>query len=273
MNDDKKDDSIRLNRYLAQCGLGSRRACDEIVARGHIYKNGNKVIAPGIQVSPVDRIEYMGKVLRPLHRHEYLAYYKPREVMVTALDPEGRVTVYDALSTGSGRDVSHLKYVGRLDYQSEGLLLLTNDGDLIHALTHPRFHIKKVYHVKLERCCTGEEIAALVDGVESEGQLLHAGSVKQLSHDEADRKQYWYEIELFEGKNRQIRRMFQALDILVGRIRRIQFGCVALGGMTSGDFRPLTEKEIAGLRNTGYKVPQKGQVHSASVSCNQRKNR
>ncbi len=177
--------------------------------------------------------------------------------MVTASDPEGRTTVYDALSA-NGRDVRHLRHVGRLDYQSEGLLLLTNDGELIHALTHPRFHIKKVYHVKVERRLAAEEITMLLDGVVSEGQRLHAGSVRQLSVPEADRKQYWYELELFEGKNRQLRRMFEALSILVGRIRRVQFGSVKLGNLLPGEVRPLTEKEIAALRNTGYRKTEPG---------------
>jgi 23S rRNA pseudouridine2605 synthase len=249
--------TLRLNRFLAQCGLGSRRACDDIIAAGHIYCNGKRVATPGVQVHPgIDRIEYMGNIVKQLHALEYIAYYKPREVMVTTSDPEGRITIYDAIKS-RGRSVDHLRYAGRLDYQSEGLLLLTNDGDLIHALTHPRFHLKKVYHVKAERCLTDDEIGALLDGVESEGQCLKAGAVKQLSLPDDDRKQFWYEIELFEGKNRQIRRMFEALSILVGRIRRVQFGSVVLGKLTPGEYRPLTEKEIASLKNTGFKIPRK----------------
>jgi 23S rRNA pseudouridine2605 synthase len=260
MNDNNKPDTgaaVRLNRFLAQCGLGSRRACDDIITAGHIYCNGKRVEAPGLQVHPdTDCIEYMGKIVRQLHALEYFAYYKPREVMVTANDPEGRVTIYDALRD-NGRNIDHLRYTGRLDYQSEGLLLLTNDGDIIHALTHPRFHIKKVYYVKVERCLADTEIAALLDGVESEGQRLKAGSVKQLSLPDADRKQFWYEIELFEGKNRQIRRMFETISVLVGRIRRVRFGSVVLGNLTPGELRPLTEKEIASLKNTGFKIPRK----------------
>ena len=135
---------------------------------------------------------------------------------------------------------------------SEGLLLLTNDGEVIHALTHPRFHIKKVYHVKVERRLSPEEIVQLLEGILSDGQLLHAGSIDELSESGSGRQQYWYKIELFEGKNRQLRRMFEALSLHVGRIRRVQFGPVRLGSLSPGEFRPLTPKEIAALRNAGY---------------------
>ena len=249
----EQDRKIRLNRFLAQCGLGSRRTCDDLISSGHIYCNGVAVVEMGLRVDPAtDRIEYHGKQVRVLRGFEYVAYYKPREVMVTAQDPQGRTTIYEAIGAG-GRDVLHLRYVGRLDYQSEGLLLLTNDGDLLHALTHPRFHVKKVYQVKAERLLTPAECAALTGGVESEGQLLRAGAVRQLSQPEGDRKQFWYEIDLYEGKNRQIRRMFEALPVLIGRLRRVQYGGVKLGVLQPGEIRPLTEKEIASLKNTGFK--------------------
>ncbi|MBN1577681.1 MAG: rRNA pseudouridine synthase [Chitinispirillaceae bacterium] len=245
--------TIRLNRYLAQCGLGSRRKCDALIAAGHIYCNGKPVTAMGLQLNPAsDRIEYRGKQVRCISAPEYLAYNKPLEIMVTADDPQGRMTVYRALAAAGGRDVRHLRYVGRLDYQSAGLLLLTNDGDLIHALTHPRFHIKKVYHVKVERRLAPEEIAALLDGIDSEGQRLHAAAIREISLHEAQRQQHWYEVDLYEGKNRQLRRMFEALSIRVGRIRRVQFGSVKLGGLLPGEVRPLTAKEVAALKNTGY---------------------
>lgn len=244
---------MRLNRFLAQCGVGSRRKCDELIATGHIYCNGERVVALGVKVDPVkDRIEYHGKQVKRVHALEYIAYYKPREVVVTADDPEERRTVYQYIKE-KWRDCDHLRYIGRLDYQSEGLLLFTNDGDLIHALTHPRFKIKKVYQVKAERQLTQEEISRLLAGVTSDDQLLRAGAVRSLSVPEPGRVQFWYEIDLFEGKNRQIRRMFAVLDILVGRLRRVQFGSVKLEGLGVGEVRPLTPKEVAALRNSGFK--------------------
>ena len=139
---------VRLNRYLAQCGLGARRKCDLLIESGHVIVNGEKVTSLGTKVRPgIDRVEYKGTALKPLNTLEYLAYNKPRGVMVTREDPEGRATIYETLAR-AGLDAGHLNYVGRLDFNSEGLLLLTNDGALIHALTHPRFHIKKTYQVR-----------------------------------------------------------------------------------------------------------------------------
>jgi len=244
------NNTIRINRYLAQCGLGARRKCDELVEGGHIYLNGQKVTELGVKVNPaVDKVEYKGKQIRPIRKLEYYAYCKPREVMVTNSDPEGRLTIYEALRR-DGLDAGLLKYVGRLDYLSEGLLLLTNDGDLIHALTHPRFRIKKIYMVRTGRPLDKGDISKLLDGVESEGQLLHAASV-----DAVDVKpdQYWYEIALFEGKNRQIRRMLEGIGHEVRRLRRTAFGSVRLGGMTAGEYRELTPREISGLKNAGFK--------------------
>ena len=243
---------IRLNRFLSQCGVGSRRKCDELIASGHLYCNGTRVTELGTKINPErDLIEYRGKIVRRIDVKEYWAWYKPREVMVTASDPQGRPTVYTELEK-TGRDVSHLRYVGRLDFQSEGLLLLTNDGDMIHSLTHPRFKIKKTYHVKVDRQMSPEEVARLLDGINSEGQLLRAGAVHRLSVPEKGRSQYWYEIDLYEGKNRQLRRMFEALQVRVGRLRRIQFAAVKLGSLKPGELRPLQPREIAALKHTGY---------------------
>jgi 23S rRNA pseudouridine2605 synthase len=241
---------IRINRYLSQCGLGARRKCDELVQSGHIFINGQKVTELGAKVNPnVDKVEYKGKQLRPIRKLEYYAYCKPRGVMVTNHDPEGRPTIYETLRR-DGLDADLLKYVGRLDYLSEGLLLLTNDGSLIHALTHPRFRIKKVYLVRTGRPLDNKDISNLIDGVESEDQLLRAASVVPSN---VKQDQHWYEITLMEGKNRQIRRMLEGIGHEVRRLRRIAFGSVKLGGMNVGEYRPLTPREVGGLQNTGFK--------------------
>ena len=208
MQNSEDNGQMRINKYLAQCGLGARRKCDELVESGHIFVNGEKVTELGAKVDPdADRVEYKGKLLRPVRKLEYYAYCKPRGVMVTNSDPEGRPTIYEELRR-SGLDANLLKYVGRLDYLSEGLLLLTNDGGLIHALTHPRFQIKKVYIIRTERPLSTGEIAKLKEGIESEGQLLRAASVSPVNIKEA---QHWYEIARMEGKNRQIRRMLEGI--------------------------------------------------------------
>ncbi len=247
---------VRLNKFLAQCGLGSRRKADELIESGKIYVNGNRVTGLGSRIIPgKDKVEYRGKEVKRFHLLEYFAYYKPRNVMVTRMDPQGRETIYDALKN-KGFDIEHLNYVGRLDFASEGLLLLTNDGDLIHALTHPRFQIKKVYRVKIDRPLDNQDRQKLIDGIESKGQVLHAREVREISEVTEQRKQFWYELDLYEGKNRQIRRMFEALGILIGRLRRIQFGSVKLGEMKPGEIRPLSEREISSLKNSGYKNTQ-----------------
>lgn len=246
------NDGIRLNRYLAQCGLGSRRECDRIIAAGRVYINGKKVTELGTKVClERDVVEHAGRTMARVRGLEYYAYHKSRGSVVTARDPEGRTTIYDAL-TDAGLSAAHLRYVGRLDRNSEGLLLLTNDGDLIHALTHPRFHIKKVYRVRVDRPVMREDMERMVkEGIESDGQLLRAGAVR-LVEDPGGKDEHWYEVDLYEGKNRQIRRMFEGLNYKVQRLRRIQFGVIKLRGLRRGAYRPLMEREVKGLKNLGY---------------------
>lgn len=244
---------VRLNRYLARCGLGSRRACDAIIAAGKIMINGKKVTTLGVTVDPAaDNVEYCGNVLQEIKERAYIAYHKSRGSLVTASDPQGRETVYDALGK-KGLPAAHLKYIGRLDRNSEGLLLLTNDGELIHALTHPRFHIKKVYQVAIDRVLSREDADAMVhSGIASEGQILHAGAIRELPG-KSTPATCWYEVDLYEGKNRQIRRMFEACGYTVRKLKRTQFGVVKLGGLKRGSYRSLTDREIKGLKSKGFK--------------------
>jgi 23S rRNA pseudouridine2605 synthase len=239
---------IRLNRYLAQCGLGARRKCDELIRSGHVFVNGKKVIELGTRVSPADSVEYRGRKATRVRPPEYWAYHKPVAIMVTKSDPEGRATVYEQLKK-NGISADHLNQVGRLDYSSEGLLLLTNDGALIHALTHPRYHIKKTYHVLLDRPLAGIDRKNLLDGIESEGQILHAGEIRAAC---CGRNEHWYEVDLYEGKNRQIRRMFGALHYRILRLVRTRFACVKLGDLAPGTCRTLSMREIAALKAAGH---------------------
>jgi 23S rRNA pseudouridine2605 synthase len=244
----KPEETIRLNRFMAQAGLGARRKCDEIIKSGHVLVNGVKVTELGTKVSLSDKVEYCGRTVVPVRRHEYWAYHKPPGVMVTKEDPQGRTTVFQALHQ-DGFDAGHLNYVGRLDYVSEGLLLFTNDGSLIHSLTHPRYQIKKVYLVQVNRPLAGFDGEKLLGGIESEGQVLHAGAVKKVSGPGAG---HWYEVDLYEGKNRQVRRMFEALHYQIVRLRRTRFASVRLDDLAVGAIRPLTPREIAGLKSTGF---------------------
>ena len=237
---------IRLNRYLAQCGLGARRKCDEIVRSGHIFINGAKVTELGTRVMPGDKVVWRGRELKNLQRPEYFAYHKPAQIMVTRSDPEGRPTLYDALRD-TGFNADHLNYVGRLDFQSEGLLILTNDGELIHAVTHPRYRIRKTYRLDIDRPLADDDIVRLREGVESEGQLLRAGAVRRVG-----RSGCCYDVDLYEGKNRQLRRMFDVIGYRIFRLLRTKFAAVRLADLPAGAVRPLTPGEITALKNTGF---------------------
>jgi|WetSurMetagenome_2_1015567.scaffolds.fasta_scaffold00017_79 23S rRNA pseudouridine2605 synthase len=240
---------VRLNKYLAGCGLGSRRACDGIISAGRILVNGKRVTELGSRVVPGrDRVEYLGREISPVTAFKYLAYHKPQSLIVTKHDPEGRTTVFDALRE-SGFHADGLNYVGRLDVASEGLLLLTNDGSLIHALTHPRYHIKKVYDVLIDKKLSEAHRATMTGtGIESEGQILRAGSIRDTGFGGV----FWCRVELYEGKRRQIRRMFEALGYTVARLRRIQFASVKLGDLAVGAARELTQGEVDALRSAGF---------------------
>jgi len=202
-----------------------------------------------------DTVEYRRKKLESVRTLEYFAYHKPRGPVVTRFDPHATETIYDALRK-NGFQADHLRYVGRLDRDSEGLLLMTNDGTMIHALTHPRFAIKKVYRVQTEKQLDESTIARLVrEGVQSEDQVLKAGAIRPLPPDQAPTpNRCWYEVDLFEGKKRQIRRMFEGCGFPVTRLIRVQFGSVKLHDLAEGAIRPLTEREKGGLQATGYPV-------------------
>lgn len=249
MNQNEKENMMRLNRYLASCGLGSRRSCDSLIGSGRIYVNGTKVKELGTKVAiGRDRVEYLGKALEPVKSLKYLAFHKPQGIIVTKSDPEGRETVFDFLRQ-AGCDAGWLNCVGQLDVASEGLLLLTNDGRLIHALTHPRYHIKKVYDVQLDRKLSPGDAEAMTGrGIESDGQVLRAGAVLETGMAGG----YWYRVEIYKGKKRQIRRMFEAVGCAVLRLRRIQFASIKLGDLAPGAFRELTGREVAALRAAGF---------------------
>lgn len=244
---------IRLNKFLSQCGVGSRRSCDSLIEQGKIRINGIVVTKLGTRIDPIkDRVEVGTRTVKQVRSFEHFAYNKPRGVLVTASDPQGRTTIYDALLR-QGIDVRHLKYSGRLDYESEGLLLLSNDGALIHGLTHPRFAVKKTYQIALERPLAEDERTIMVEkGVLSQNQLLRAGRIEAVHSITGESALYLYEVDLFEGKNRQIRRMFEAFGYNIVALKRIQYASVKLGDLPPDKIRSLTPREIAGLRNTGY---------------------
>lgn len=242
---------IRINKFLAQCGVGSRRECDKKIAAGHISVNGTVTTELGLKIDPEkDEILFDGENVEQVNKKYYIAYHKRPGTVATKSDPEKRETVFDALQK-QGLNASLLNYIGRLDMFSEGLLLFTNDGELIHALTHPKFHIKKVYLIKTDTELTETDIRKMVDdGIEDDGQILRAGAIRRKN----DLKGNWVEVDLFEGKNRQIRRMFSALGYTILKLKRIQFGGVKLRDLPAGKYRELEEREIKNLKSKGFSV-------------------
>ena len=227
---------MRLNRYLALCGLGSRRACEEFILGGGVRINGRAVRELATMVQPGDTVVARGRVVRPA-AERYLVLHKPPGVLSSRASQGGKPTVYDILP----RDAANLPHVGRLDADSEGLLLFSNDGDLSQALTHPSRHVEKEYDVVLGETFDTKHIPKLLKGVYLEEGRAKAAHV----HVEGANK---LRVVLTQGINRQIRRMFAALGYKVKRLTRTRLGPLKLGRLPRGAWRELSAREIEALR-------------------------
>ena len=240
-------EKIRINRYLAECGVGSRRKCDEIILRGNVLVNGEKA-QTGTQIDKEnDKVSIDGKEVFHISQKRYYLYHKPKGTIVSRSDENGRITIYDALKELGVENCENLKYVGRLDLASEGALLLTNDGDLAFALTHPKFHVKKVYFVKTGRELSQAEMEKIVEeGVMSQGEILKAGAIRFKYRDNGD---FCYEMDLYEGKNRHVRRILEALGERVIQLKRLQFAGIKLDNLGCGKIRELSQNEVELLKS------------------------
>lgn len=236
--------TLRLNKFLRDCRLGSRRKCEALIEHGEVTINGDAVADLATLVDPEsDEVRVGGRVVKPFEEKIYIIAYKPRGVIVTASDPEGRKTVFERMpGLPEG-----LFSVGRLDMDSEGLLLLTNDGKLGFRLSHPRHGIERVYRVWVAGHMDDERVSRLREGV-----MLEEGEVKPRRVKVAARgaESTTLEITLAEGKKREIRRMIAACGFTVVRLKRTSFGPVVLGDMRPGDWRPMTRDEVRGLRRS-----------------------
>lgn len=231
----------RLNKYIASSGLCSRRKADEIIEEGRVLVNGKKVTELGFLVQPKDKVFVDRKLIHPV-KHEYYRFYKPAGYITTADDEKGRKTIYDLLP----ETMLHLKPVGRLDKDSTGLLILTNDGDLINELTHPSIKVPKVYHVSINGRIHPHEVEQLVNGVEIEkGKVAYA----DISVLEIDNNKTMMEVTLYQGLNRQIRKMFEHVGYEVKSLKRIQHATISIQGLKRGDVKPLKPQQIKELRN------------------------
>jgi len=232
---------LRLQKYLALCGVASRRAAEKLILEGHVSVNGEIVTAMGIQVDEsTDDVYVDRQPVRPETEKHYIAYNKPVGEVTTVSDPEGRATVMDRFRDYPVR----LFPVGRLDYDSEGLLLLSNDGDMMNRVLHPSFEIKKAYLVRASNQVTDAEIIQLRKGVMINGRMTSPAEVRLIRRETFSTDLL---ITIHEGRNRQVRRMIDAIGHQVVRLKRVQFGPVLLGDLPSGMWRKLTDEEVRKL--------------------------
>ena len=233
---------IRLQKYLASCGVASRRAAEKMIQEGRVSVNGQTITEMGVQVDEAaDQVQVDGKTVTPEEEKHYLAYNKPIGEVTTVSDPEGRATVMDRFRDYPVR----LFPVGRLDYDSEGLLLLTNDGDLMNRLLHPSREVNKTYLARFSNQVTEEEIRALRRGVMIDGRMTSPAEVRLIRHETFDTVLL---ISIHEGRNRQVRKMAEAIGHQVVSLRRVGFGPISLGDLPTGMWRKLTESEIRKLK-------------------------
>jgi 23S rRNA pseudouridine2605 synthase len=233
---------MRLQKVLAQAGLASRRQAEHWIQAGRISVNGKVVTTLGAQADPmVDRIAVDGKLINRLEPKVYYLLNKPTGYVSTCEDEFGRPTVLDLLKPIKFR----LFPVGRLDWDSEGLLLLTNDGDLAQRLLHPRFHIRRTYLAKVEGIPTAQSLLRLTNTGDPSAPPKRRPTARIVKVGE---RHAWLEIRLWEGKNRQVRRMCEAVGHPVRRLRRVQFAGLDTMGLSSGQYRPLTLTEVRTLK-------------------------
>ena len=230
---------MRLNKYLAACGVASRRDCDELIKQGRVKVNG-AVASIGMEADEGDEVTVDGnKVV--LKKNEYYILNKPKGYLSTVSDDKGRRTVLDLLPSNVGR----IYPVGRLDYDSEGLLILTTDGELAQRLTHPSNEVPKTYLVKIEGTATEATLNPIRSGVEIDGGYV---TKKCKAHIVETNKDYTkIHITITEGKNREIRKMFAAIGREVTLLKRIKVGELTLRGLDRGAYRKLTKQEVAYL--------------------------
>jgi 23S rRNA pseudouridine2605 synthase len=238
----------RLQKILSGAGIASRRAAEAYISEGRVSVNGETVTELGTKADPhVDDVRVDGRRIKPATRRVYILMYKPRGYITSRSDPQKRPTVIDLLSKGGVRD--YVYPVGRLDYESEGLLLLTSDGDLAARLTHPSHEVEREYHARVRGVPDRHAIERLAKGIMLEGRKTAPADVKLLKVMETDAgADGVMAIVVHEGRNRQVRRMCEAIGHPVVRLRRVRIGPITDDRIRPGEFRDLDAREIAALR-------------------------
>jgi len=227
---------------MARAGVASRRRCEVLIAEGKVKVNGKPVTTPGLKIDPLrDRVEVDGQLLKKPEKKVYLLLYKPTGYVSTVSDPRGRRKVTDLL-----RGIKQRVYpVGRLDYDTEGLLILTNDGALAYALTHPRHEVPKTYRALVQGVPSRQQIESLQKGVELEDGPTAPARVRMTS---SRKSNALLEITIREGRNRQVRRMCEHIGHPVLSLKRVRVGPLEIGDLQPGQFRHLTVKEVHRLK-------------------------
>ena len=234
------NEPIRLNKFLANSGVCSRREADEFIQKGEIKVNGEVVTELGTKITRNDVVTHNDKVVLPEHKI-YVLLNKPKDCVTTSDDPQGRLTVMDIVRNAC---TERIYPVGRLDRNTTGVLLLTNDGDLASKLTHPKFVKKKIYHVWLDRDVTEEDMQRIADGIELEDGPIHADAISYAT--ETDRNQVG--IEIHSGRNRVVRRIFESLGYRVVKLDRVYFAGLTKKNLPRGRWRYLTQQEVNFLK-------------------------
>jgi len=231
---------IRLNKFLSSAGISSRRKADELILSGTVTVNGERVTSLGSKVDPSkDRVYVSGKQVVPVNDHIYIVLNKPKDCITTAKDEKGRRTVLDIV-----RIKERVYPVGRLDRNTTGALILTNDGELANRLMHPRYEVNKAYEVEIEQGLSDEALRKLRTGVSLDGETSGPCEVYVLPQTKRKR----VGIIMHEGRNRQVRKMFEACGYKVAKLHRVADGPITAEGLSRGEWRYLSKREIAALK-------------------------
>ncbi len=233
---------MRINKYIAQAGIASRRKADELIENGNVKVNGAVMKVPGYDVQIGDKVEVNGRLIEGSSKLEYVLINKPLGMVTTVEDDKDRLTVMEVVKDIDAR----LFPVGRLDYNTSGALIMTNDGDMAYRLTHPKHEVYKTYRARVAGILSNEKVARLRKGVDIGGFVTSKARVNVIK---VGKNSTIVEIAIHEGKNSQVRKMFAAVGNPVQELERIAIGEVRLGHLKEGHYRKLTREEIEYLKN------------------------
>jgi 23S rRNA pseudouridine2605 synthase len=239
----KAEEEVRLNKYISNAGVCSRRDADKLISKGEIKVNGEVVTEMGYKVKPGDKVSYQNQRLLMVSNPVYILLNKPKDTITTTDDPEKRKTVMDLVADATDERVYP---VGRLDRNTTGVLLLTNDGELAQRLTHPQRKVKKVYAAELDKSITDAHLTQLVTGIDLEDGMMFADTAALPD----PLQKHIVGIEIHSGKNRVVRRMFEKMGYVVKKLDRVLFANLDKRKLKKGEWRMLTEKELRVLKNS-----------------------